>query len=83
LGSDYSIAIVGASGVSGASDFTFGSTGDVGPSGGILNPGGQCTITVAFHGVVDRDANLVISHDALGSPTLIELQAIVGTGPGQ
>jgi hypothetical protein len=43
--------------IDGSSSFTFGTTCNVGPSGGILNPGQQCTITVAHRGAVDGTAN--------------------------
>jgi hypothetical protein len=69
--------------IDGPSSFTFGTTCNVGPGGGILNPGEQCTITVAYHGVVDSTANLVITHNAVGSPTTIDIEADVGKGPQQ
>lgn len=69
--------------IDGPSSFTFGTTCNVGPGGGILNPGQQCTITVAYHGVVDGKASLVITHNAVGSPAMIDLEANVGKGPGQ
>ena len=69
------IAIVGPSG------FTFGSTCNVGAGGGVLNPGQQCTVTVAYHGVVDATANLVITHNAAGSPATVDIEADTGKGP--
>ena len=53
------------------SSFTFGTT----CSGGILNPGQTCTITVSYHGVVSSNANLVITHNAVGSPAMIGIEA--------
>jgi hypothetical protein len=65
------------------SSFTFGTTCNVGPSGGILNPGQTCTITVSYHGVVSSNANLVITHNAVGSPAMIGIEADLGKGPSR
>ena len=65
------------------SSFTFATSCNVDPKGVALNPGQQCTITVAYHSTVDETANLVITHNAAGSPAIIELDAEVGKGPSQ
>jgi hypothetical protein len=67
--------------IDGTASFSFGSTCNVGPSGGILNPGQQCTVTVSYHGVIDGFANLVITHNAVGSPAVISIEADVGNRP--
>src|ERR1022692_260779 len=58
--------------INGPSTFSFGTTCNVGPSGGILNPGQQCAITVAYHFIgPGGSSELVITHNAVGSPTII------------
>jgi hypothetical protein len=68
--------------INGPSTFSFGTTCNVGPSGGILNPGQQCAITVAYHFIgPGGSSELVITHNAVGSPTIIDLEADGANGP--
>ncbi|MGA8030107.1 MAG: choice-of-anchor D domain-containing protein [Bryobacteraceae bacterium] len=69
--------------INGASTYSFVTTCNIGPSGGMLNPGQQCTITVSYHFVgPGGSSELVITHDAVGSPTIVDLEADgAGGGP--
>jgi hypothetical protein len=66
--------------IDGPSGFTFGTTCNIG-SGGALNPGQDCAITVAYGGTVDASAQLVITHNAAGNTAVIDIEADVATGP--
>jgi hypothetical protein len=50
--------------------------------GSALGPGATCTVEIAFrpHGMGDRNAQLIVEHDAIGSPQTVPLVG-VGAGP--
>jgi len=56
-------------------------TTSCGASPSVLNPGQKCTITVSYTFVgPGGSANLIITHDAVGSPMLIDLDASSASG---
>ncbi|HXI82565.1 MAG TPA: choice-of-anchor D domain-containing protein [Verrucomicrobiae bacterium] len=73
---DLNIASITISG-SGSNDFSFGAgTTCAAPS--TITPGSTCTIAIQFNpqAVGSRKANLLIAHDATGSPTIIPLSGV-------
>lgn len=62
-------------------NYSFTSSCPVGS--GALNPGETCTVTVVYHvSGPGGSANLIITHNAPGSPTMVDLEATSASGGG-
>ncbi len=62
-------------------NYSLSNTCNIGPGGGSLNPGQQCTINVICHFIgPGGSSELVITHNAAGSPKIIGLEATSKTG---
>jgi hypothetical protein len=65
-----------------APGFTFSTSCNVGPGATTLQPNQSCTVTVGYNFIgPGGSSELVITHNADGSPALIDLEATSKTGP--
>jgi hypothetical protein len=65
-------------------NYSLSNTCNIGPEGGILNPGQQCTVNLVCHFEGPGGSSLlVIKHNAVGSPTEIGLEATSKAGGPQ
>jgi len=65
------------------SNYSLSNTCNIGPGGGILNPGQQCTVNVVCHFIgPGGSSKMLINHNAAGSPTIIGLESTSKTGGG-